>query len=387
MRKLSVIALVMFMAFTCSIVANAMEVMELGGEVDVLWTGLLQDDGAFDSELTESLNLELFPSPLGSSEVRYEFLLTKPIQGLFSGHESSYFTKKLYVKHKFEHFHLTLGRQPISWSFGSLLNPVDYTLGAVALDEESRSKYTDALEVYLPVNWNSGVDFVFSFPKGFDVDLDALKWGVRGRWGVKGYDVTVNYVQEAASSEGMGFGAGTTSSPGDLFGGLFPRQRMGATVKGDIGNLGVYGALGRYFECDGSTKSSMGYLLGADYSYNLDYFTKITMQLEYLGMELSGLAPSIKTQFLKMDPSDNRLDLLMGRVSYPIDDFSTASLVSMVNLDDGSLLLGPSYKSTLGGDIDLVLAGSVFMGKEDTLFGPGGLMPQATVSVGLSYAF
>ena len=194
-------------------------------------------------------------------------------------------------------------------------------------------------------------------------------------------------MQEAASSEGMGFGAATTSSPGDLFGGLFPRQRMGATVKGDIGNLGVYGALGRYFECDGTTTSSMGYLLGADYSYDLDYFTKITMQLEYLGMELNSLAPSIKTQFLKMDPSDNRLDLLMGRVSYPIDDFSTASVVSMVNLYDGSLLLGPSYKSTLGGDIDLVLAGSVLMGKEDTLFGPGGLMPQATVSVGLSYAF
>ena len=74
--------------------------------------------------------------------------------------EAEYFTKKLYLKNRFDNFHLTVGRQPISWSFGSLLNPVDYTLGAVALDEESSSKYTDAVLVYVPINWNSGVDIV-----------------------------------------------------------------------------------------------------------------------------------------------------------------------------------------------------------------------------------
>ncbi|NMB26085.1 MAG: hypothetical protein GX986_11190 [Firmicutes bacterium] len=384
MRKLSLAVLMVLVVFTCTPLTLA---MELGGEVDVIWTGTLQDDGKFDGSLRESLNLELFLPPLGSSEVRYEFLLTQPVQSLLAEHEASYFTKKLYVKHRFEHFHVTLGRQPISWSFGSLLNPVDYTLGAVALDEESPSKYTDALEVYVPTSWNSGVDFVFSFPRGFDTDRDSLKWGARGRWGVNGYDLTINYVEEAASSGGVGDGTLAMGSAGGLLSGLFPRQRLGATVKGDIGNLGVYGALGRYFDSGLARQSNMSYLLGADYSYNPDYFTKITMQLEYLGIDLYSLAPSIRTQLLKMDPNDNRLDLLTGSLSYPLDDFASVHLVTMVNLDDGSLLLSPSYKNTLSGNVDLVLAGSVLRGKADTLFGPSDLMPQAMVSVELSYAF
>jgi hypothetical protein len=77
------------------------------------------------------------------------------------------------------------------------ISPVDYALEAVALDEDSSSQYTDALEAYVPVNWNSGVDVVLSFPQMFGTATDQMKWGVLGRLGVRGYDLTLNYVQEA----------------------------------------------------------------------------------------------------------------------------------------------------------------------------------------------
>lgn len=360
--------------------------MEAGGQVDILWSGVFQSDGVFDNELTESLDLELFLPPLASSEVRYEFLVTKPLQGLFSGNEAPYFTKKLYIKHRFEHFHLTLGRQPISWSFGSLLNPVDYTLGAVALDEESNSKYTDALEIYIPVNWNSGVDMVVSFPGGVDPAFKQRKWGVRGRFGIKGFDVTLNYVQEPSSSgAGRGDSDGSLGFPGGFLGELIPRKRVGVTAKGDIGGFGVYGSVGRYFE--EGLESSTSYLVGADYSHDLDYFTKITMQVEYLGLQPDSLDAGLKASLLKMDPSDTRLDLLMGRVSYPLDEFSSISLLTVMNGNDGSLVLGPSYKSVLPYSLELTLGGFVTIGRENALFAPGGLMPRAAVYVGLSYAF
>jgi len=350
----------------------------LGGEIQVIWQGALLDDGKLDGELTESLDLELFLPPLGSGEVRYEFVVTKPIQSLMAGEKAEYFTKKLYFKNRFDSFQLTIGRQPISWSFGSLLNPVDYTLGAVALDQESYSKYTDAVLIYVPLNWNSGIDIVGSFPAGFAVDPDKVKWGVRGRLGIQGYDLTANYVHEARAS-----------SPGDvlgsLIGSIFPGQRVGMTVKGDLGSCGVYGALGRYFDKD--MESRRGYLIGADYSYNLDYWTKVTMQLEYLRLELNSLTPDQRSELLKLKGSDRTLDLLVGNASYPIDDFSSLSLMTVVNLDDQSLVFSPIYRNTLPGDLELTLGASIFVGKEDALFAPGPLIPRAALTAGLSYVF
>lgn len=383
MRKLATIAFLISILLTYP---QGLRAMEAGGQVDILWSGVFQGDGGFDNELTESLELELFLPPLASSEVRYGFLVTKPLQGLFSGNEASCFTKKLYIKHRFEKFHLTLGRQPISWSYGSLLNPVDYTLGAVALNEESNSKYTDALEIYIPVNWNSGLDMVISFPGGFEPASRQTKWGVRGRVGIKGFDLTLNYVQEPFRTEAESKDStGTVGLASGLPSGLFPRQRVGATAKGDIGGFGVYGSVGYYFE--EGMDSSTSYLVGADYSYDLDYFTKITMQVEYLGLEPDSLEAGLKAALLKMHPSDTRLDLLMGRVSYPLDEFSSISLLTMMNANDGSLVVGPSYQSVLPYSLELTLGGFVTIGQENTLFAPGGLMPRAAVSLGLSYAF
>jgi hypothetical protein len=336
MLLLIVAVLLLIIVFPVQVLA-----IEAGGEFKVLFSGVLNDDGSLETEIKESLDLELFFPRIANNEIRYAFRIDKPLQNLLSGNEVSYFASKLYLRHRFDHFHLTLGRQPISWSFGSLLNPVDYTLGAVTLDEENDSKYTDALELYIPVNWNSGLSIVTSFPDGFSDQFEEMKWGIRGRMGLEGYDLTLNYVKE------------TINMPG---------ERIGFTIKGDIGDLGVYGALGHYF-----ANSSNSYLIGSDYSYNLNYYTKINMQLEYSGNE--------------------RLSLLTGSVNYPLDDFSSISLVTMVNLEDGSFIIMPGYQNTLPGNIDLNINGSIFSGKEDSLFASGNLLPQAVTAISISYPF
>lgn len=375
MRKTSILIIIIsLVAVFCSRVLA----VEAGGELKAGWEGIFQKDGSFESEFTENLNLELYLSPINNNEVAYAFQISRPLQDLLAEEKASYFTKKLYLKHRFDRFHVTVGRQPVSWSFGSLLNPVDYTLAANVLEDEGNSKYTDALEVFLPLNWNSSLTAVASFPEGFSTETGKMKWGVRGRFGVKGYDLTLNYVREVEGSGEIGVDV-------DNVVGFIPKQRIGFTFKGDLKDLGIYGSFGQYF--DQGLDSSNSYLLGADYSYNLNYHTKISIYLEYLGVELGFLAPQIRTDLLKMKSDDTRFDLLIGGVSYPIDDFSSISLMTLVNLDDGSLLLLPSYQNTLPGNIDLTISSSVFHGKDDTLFAPGGLMPQATISIKMSYSF
>ncbi len=375
MRQASIILTLIVMVTVGATQALA---LEAGGEAELLFTGVLSEDGDFEDEFLDRIDLEFFLPPLGNTEFSYAFQISKPLQDLLADGDGVYFAKKLYLKHKFERVHFTLGRQPVSWSFGSLLNPVDYTLGSVALDEEHNSKYTDAVEVYIPLNWNSSLSLVASYPDGFASKEERRKWGARARFGVKGYDLTVNYVQEA-----------------DVFGGAegaldeilasIPRKRAGFTFKGDLKDFGVYGAYGHYF--GEGIESGNSYLLGADYSYNLDRGTKITFQMEYLGVKLNFLEPSLRNELLKMESDDQRLEFLIGSLNYPLDDFSSVSLINMVSLDDGSLFLTPSFLTTLPGNFDLELSATFFKGKDGALFAPRAVMPQAIITISLRYPF
>ncbi|HBT16413.1 MAG TPA: hypothetical protein DEB05_05595 [Firmicutes bacterium] len=368
MRKLSA-PLTLLLIWSITIGASPALALEAGGKVELNYTGSWFEDGTYIDEVSDSLELELFLPRLGRTEVSYAFDVHNPLQDLTAGKEATYFTKKLYLKHRFAPFHLTVGRQPVSWSFGSLLNPVDYTIGAEAFDEESGSKYTDAVEVYIPLNWNSSLALVTSFPAGFDLETEKMKWGVRGRFGVKGYDLTLNYVQEAEAAGANGSGVTDLIS-------LLPRRRVGVTFKGDLGDLGVYGSFGHYFG-EGIEKSN-SYLMGVDYSYNIDYYGKLTMQLEYLGLDRSNLT-QLLGPFMMISSGKQSTDLLSGSMAYPIDDFSAISLIAIANLDGSNLMIIPGYQNTLPGNIDLDLSILFFLKESDHKF--------TSIVMGLSYPF
>lgn len=372
MRK---IAIILFLVVCGIPTATPVWAVEAGGKVELNYLGNRDADGIYTDQLTDGLDLELYLPPLGKTEIGYAFRISSPLQGLTAGKEAGFFTKKLYLKHRFSRFHLTTGRQPVSWSFGSMLNPVDYTLGAEALEEESDSKFTDAVEAYIPLNWNSGLTLVASFPTGFDFATEKLKWGVRGRFGVKGYDLTVNYVQEPAAAGPGGDGYGYQGSTGAV---SLPRQRAGFTFKGDLGDLGVYGAFGHYFEEAGDNSNS--YLVGVDYSYIVNYY-KLTMQLEYLGLDGINLAQllGLYSPYSMVGSGKERTDLFTGALAYPLDDFSSIAVTAVANFADSKYLIIPAYQNTLPGNIDLELSIPFFLSESGQNF--------TSIAIGLSYPF
>jgi len=233
--------------------------------------------------LQGGLDLELFLPPFDNTQAKFQtYFFYDSMNGGFD-----YLIKKLYLKHKFEKLHLTVGRQPISWSFGSMLNPVDFTLGAVVMEEETDAKYQDAIEGYVPLNWNTSVSVVAAFPE----NSQDIKWGLRGRTVIKGYDLTLNYVQEPEM------------------------ERIGFTGKGDLGPLGIYGAAGYYFK---DNNGDLAYLIGGDYSHFFEAGNKVYLQLEYLSTK-RGTLSSILGPFFSgniTDNSDENAGLVLGLANY-----------------------------------------------------------------------
>ena len=344
--------------------------IDIGGEVNTSLVGILDNQGNISGYLQESLDLELFLPSFDDTQAKYEiYLYNHPLSGGFD-----YLLKKLYLKHKFEKFHLTVGRQPISWSFGSMLNPVDFSLGAMVMDEETGSKYQNAIEAYYPINWNSSITAIAAFPNGFE----NMKWGLRGRTMLEGYDLTLNYVREPEEN------SAETMIP--------VSQRIGISAKGDLGPFGIYGALGYYFK--DNDDGDLAYLIGGDYSYFFEAGNKIYFQLEYLSMKQENLS-SVLGPFFSGNITnnlDNHVGLLLGLLNYEINEFSQVSLMAISSLNDGSMIIMPGYHNQLNNNLSFDLNLAIYSGKEGTLFGStvsevAQQMPKGMIEVGLSYSF
>jgi len=364
--NITILFIIIFLLVSIPISAK----VDIGGELAASLLNIIDNEGNISAYPQASLDLELYIPPFDNNQIKSAvYLFTNPTTG-----QLDFMFKKLYLKHKFDKLHLTVGRQPISWSFGSMLNPVDFTLGSMVMDEETGAKYQDAIEAYVPLNWNSSISLIAAFPE----TSQDIKWGLRGRTMIEGYDLTLNYVREPEI---------------DFMGTIIPAsQRIGFTAKGDLGPIGVYGALGYYFK--DNDDGDLAYLIGGDYSYFFEAGNKIYFQLEYLSMKKENLS-SILGPFFAGNVTNNldeNVGLIMGMANYEIDEFSQVNLMAISSLNDGSIIIIPGYRNQLSNNLSLNLSTAIYFGKVDTLFGSNvsegaQQKPKGMISIGLTYSF
>lgn len=361
-----------FALFSLLLGSSAAGAVDIGGAVETSLVGTVTGAGKIEPRLENKINLQFHLPREARTNARLEVELQQgeKVTGAL--------VKSLYIRQRFDRAHLTVGRQPVSWSFGALFNPVDFNPGAEALEEETAGKFVDAVEVYIPVAWNAGISLLSAFPS----TADDPKWGARVRGGFGGYDLAVNYVWEPAQKITWP-GLGEISFPTE--------QRLGFTVKGDLGPVGVYGALG--FTRPEGGKASRSLLAGVDYSRVLRYIHPLSVQVEYVGLEAgTPLFPGrLGIPVISTNPVDENINLAAGRVSYGIDDFTTIGLLAVTGLDDQSLVLMPSCETYLGSNVMLTVRGGIYRGEEGTLFGPppgtGRKAVRGAFAVSLQYPF
>lgn len=362
--------------------------VEAGGSYELEANGVINSDTSFVYDIFERADIEIFIPKIFNQELKCQFVVNSPLKSFVSSDSLSVFIKKLYLRLNLKYAYITVGRQPVSWSFGSIFNPVDYTLGSFAMNEENDSRFTDAAELYLPINWNSGISGIVSVPTGLTGSMDGIhpKIGARLRFGVKGFDVTMNYVREADTESDV-----LPENPLTRF---MPQKRIAGTVKGDILGWGVYSAVGCFFEAP-DTAYYMGtldgaytnLLIGCDYSFYTDANTKMVFQAEYIGLNVGFLSSSVRSALLKMDSSDTWIDIISASLSWPIDDFNSLTVFTVINYEDLSFIVSPVYQTILPLNIDLQASMFVLGGDDGTLFAPSGAVPFGSAQIKIGYRF
>ncbi|MGM0409374.1 MAG: hypothetical protein ACQEQF_01325 [Bacillota bacterium] len=346
-KKIAIIfTLVLIILFSSNLSSLA---VDIGGELEIKSNFNFKDEITSIPPLSEFLTLKLNIPESNNTKAVVEYNISR------SQDQRNASFKKLYLKKGFEKFNLTLGKQPVSWGFGSLINPVDFNFGAEVMTQSTSAKYIEGAKVYIPINWKSGVEVVAKPNYEFNNNhytLEETKFGLRARTMFKDYDLSLNLINEP-NNEGI------------------KRNRIGLSVKGDLGPLGAYSALS-YEKYEDLDKSDEIYLFGLDYSRAINYDQRIYLQgeilnisAEKLGEIMSVLRPieinSIESnrQNINSEINNNRYNMFLGNINYSLNQFSSFNFMLLGDIENESITIMPQYNNQLPGNIDMSISSNL----------------------------
>ncbi len=296
--------------------------------------------------------------------------------------------KYLYLRRRIESGHLTLGRQPVPWSYGAVINPYDYGFGIEGLAGETLSPGFDGARYFQSLRAGKSLQAVINWPE-FTTDIDKLGFGGRIRLPGQGYDLSFNL-----ASHEISYLAISNGEPVLIEDRL---TRAGVTYSGDVNELGVYGAAG-YYHLNDSSLDDWVIQLGFDYSWLTGEFAdrKVMLQGEYLRFiqndldmtSLLGLAMAGQTfEFDGGMPANGMAggeifsasDLFVLNISIGLDSFTNIGLALLGETENRNILAAPYYVSDLGGGLELRLDGNIGLDSDNEI--------KTGISVGMTYYF
>ena len=375
--------LVFFILLVFSFTVRPSAAVEIGGEINLDY---------YLNDVTDDINTiwqgeaELeFYLPSGSNLTPRFVLQT----GVAAGQTYTE-VKYLYLRRSLEKGRLTLGRQPISWAYGSVINPFDYGFTVEGLASEDITPGVDGVRYSHSLGEGRRLEAALDYPDDLTaylsstgtpegVVLDNLGVGLRLRLPAPGYDLSFNAVTRETTA-------------------LMGEQRLsrgGVTFKTDIGDYGVYGAAGYYNLSSEDFDDLDDYVLqlGFDTSVFAGEFSqrRILIQGEYIRFLKEDLHPGVLAAFTDQFGGEadaegrgiqellSASDLLIFNINYERDMFSSLGLSVMTETEKGTAALLPYYIDDLGGGFEYRVQGNILRDSENELtLGTG---------VGISYYF
>ena len=251
---------------------------------------------------------------------------------------------RAWVKVIFPQADLIVGKQRIAWGTGYLWNPTDvfnpFALAFAVAEEERRG--IDAMRIQIPLGIASGVEGVVLTDKEWNA-LEKSKKGIKARTNIGMYDLSLSYV--ALGDEGFQFGFDTA---GELF---------GLGVRSEIAWVNTAEA-SDYF------KAIFGW------NYTFENGLGIDMEYFYNGLGKKNKADYDWSGFFAGDIYQLGMDYIYFGLNYMIDEITDIRLSFLVNADDSSFMVYPSYSRNIFENVDLSLEALLVGGEEGGEFNP-----------------
>ncbi|MBC8459014.1 MAG: hypothetical protein H8D67_13555 [Deltaproteobacteria bacterium] len=246
---------------------------------------------------------------------------------------------RAYLKLYFSKFDLTLGKQRIAWGNGLLWNPTDVYNEIDPFDPKGEREGVSALHAYIPLSDTASIATVLAFGD------------------------TVNDARTSLKASAVPFGVDFALS---LTKDGTKQWIYGLDLKGEL-KVG-YWLEGAYFR----TTDDNFYKVECGLDYTFGFGNGIYVALEFFH-DSSGFEKLDKDAFTKLltrerdNLSRNYLYMIW---QYQINDFASFRPASILNADDRSFILLPTFSYLLFTDVEIIVGANIFGGKEGGEYNP-----------------
>ncbi|KPJ69554.1 hypothetical protein AMJ44_03585 [candidate division WOR-1 bacterium DG_54_3] len=310
-----------------------------------------------DARLMPNVNLHLEPE--------YNLLLKTadiPVSGV-SGLDQLVWDRT-YLKMYFPQADLTVGKQRIAWGAGYLWNPTDvfnpFTL-SFAVEEEQEAE-PEAVRLEIPLGEASGIDtYVVSGHKWHET-----KKGIRARTNLELFDLSLSAVDLGSGGFQLGF-----DTTGELFGLGVRNETAFISPAGE--NRYLQSVFGWNYTFENGWGVDMEYFFNGQGKRNKDDYNWDALEdgdIFQLGM-----------------------DYFYFGVNKLVDEITGIRGSVLLNADDLSFILYPSYTRNIFQNVDLSLEALLSIGEKGTEYNPtdtqdpDGFMGSSIIFIKLRYNF
>jgi len=352
------------------VLIQSTEAVDMGGEMNINYSFLSPDGSEVTTNWHGEVELEFYLPQ--TSQLSPRFVLKT---GLRLG-EAYTDVKYLYIRRSIGNTRLTLGRQPVSWSYGAVVNPLDYVFSIDELAGESLTAGIDGIRYFYSLGQGRSLEAVVDYPQEAEVyspagfPPESLRAGVRMRIPAPGYDLSFNAVtQKLGEKERL--------------------NRVGMTYKTDLEKAGIYGAAGYYVHRqEESSMEDVIIQLGFDSSFTTGESERVIIQGEYMSFFFNELNLGILGELLGAESQrgaenlpvfSDISDMFLVNLNYQKDMFSNIGAALIFESTDKTAVLVPYYNEELGGGLEYSLQGNIMSDPE------GNIIPGAGFS--LTYYF
>lgn len=264
----------------------------------------------------------------------------------------------IYLKARFKHFDLTIGKQQISLGTGYAWNPIDIFNTKELLDPTYEQTGVNAVRAEIPLKGRTNLDVIISPGKDWKetVKMLQLKIGL-GKFDIQ--STIGQYTWERTQFKPQTFMIDKQRNLRTLFGG---------SIVGELAGAGIW--IESAWNKLENQNDFAEVVIGTDYTFENGLY----IIMEYLRNEngvlnKNNLEINHYLQYFMGETHSLMQDYLFGFLSYPINNFIQIELLAFGNLNDNSAALNPQISWNVFQDVDLNILYSRFLGDNNTEFG------------------
>ncbi|MBN2281841.1 MAG: hypothetical protein JXQ65_14760 [Candidatus Marinimicrobia bacterium] len=270
--------------------------------------------------------------------------------------EDTLMIDNLYLDFHHKYFELIIGRQQLPTGVGYAWNPTDIFNKKDIMDPTYEVTGVDAIQLNIPVAFIGTLQAIYQPEETFDLSTQYFQFKC---W-LPYWDVSLLYGKTRPDYYNYRIGS---------FGNPIYKDLYGITLEGDVSGIGLRTEFTANRINYDSDNLKYEYIVGADYTFENSLYVLGEYLHNDFGTEEN--ETSLFDYLIYYDWQQHSLNqnylFLMGM--YPITDLIDATVMSIANLDDQSLVINPMLAYRIYENVELTFMGNIFTGDKKDEYG------------------